>query len=197
MRVLGILGSPRKEGNTDKLLDEALKGAKNAGAEVEKIYIGELEVAPCEACDDCLRTGKCSIQDDMQPIYEMLLNYDAVVLASPIYFYGLTAQVKALIDRCQALWHRKYTLKRSPKTKRALFISTSGGHGQKIFDGAKLTVKYFFDVIGASSFDSILFRGTDPRRALIDFSAALNDAYEAGRSLVMGKEMEKTLEEVK
>lgn len=194
IKVLGILGSPRKGGNTEKLLDEALMGAWDSGAEVEKISVGDMKIAPCDACDACLKTGRCTIQDDMLPIYDMLLDYDAIVLASPIFFYGLTAQVKALVDRCQALWHRKYTLRKRPKTKKGLFISTAGGQGEKVFEGAKLSVKYFFDTMGVVSFDSLLYTGTDPKRALIDFSYALNSAYDSGKNLVIGKQ-EKILKE--
>ena len=111
MRVLGIMGSPRIKGNTDLLLDEALRGAQSQGAEVEKIIVDELKIAPCREYYSCLKDGNCAIRDDMDDIYPKLLGADGVIVASPIFFYGLTSQVKALIDRCQALWSRKYILK--------------------------------------------------------------------------------------
>ena len=100
MKVLGIMGSPRIKGNTDLLLDEALKGAQSQGAEVEKIVVDKLKIAPCREYYGCLRDGNCVIRDDMDDIYPKLLEADGIIVASPIFFYGLTAQLKALIDRC-------------------------------------------------------------------------------------------------
>jgi len=110
--VLGIYGSPRRGGNTDLLLDEFLKGASSAGAAIEKLYITDLKIAPCASKENCLKTGDCIIKDDMDAIYTKLLEADMIVLAAPIYFYNLPAQTKALVDRCQALWARKYILKK-------------------------------------------------------------------------------------
>ena len=99
MRVLGIMGSPRIKSNTDLLLDEVLKGTKSLGAEVEKIIVDKLKIAPCREYYGCLRDGNCVIRDDMDDIYLKLLAADIIIVASPIFFYGLTGQLKALIDR--------------------------------------------------------------------------------------------------
>ena len=133
MKVLGIMGSPRKKGNTDLLLDEALRGARSEGAEVEKLTVIDLKIAPCGEFYGCLRDGKCIIDDDMQLVYPKLLEAEGIVLASPIFFYGLTSQVKALIDRCQALWVRKHVLKQVPlrPTKgKGIFISVGATKGK-------------------------------------------------------------------
>lgn len=183
MKVLGILGSPRKGGNTEKLLDEALRGAASAGAEPEKVILSELRISGCDECDACRDTGDCSKSDDMEPLYEKLLSAGGVIVASPIFFYGLTSQTKAFIDRCQALWQRKYSLNEEPAARCGLFISTSGGQGARVFEGSLLTMRYFFDVIGVKDFDRLLYKGTDPNRALIEFSVALNDSYKKGRNL--------------
>ncbi len=111
MKVLGIYGSPRKGGNTDILLEEAMKGAGEAGAEVEGLRLTALNVLPCLECHGCDTTGRCVIQDDMQKIYPKLTESDVIILASPIFFYGITAWAKALVDRSQALWTRKYLIK--------------------------------------------------------------------------------------
>ena len=113
MKVLGIMGSPRIKSNTDLLLDEALKGAQSQGAESEKIIVDKLKIAPCREYYGCLRDGNCVIRDDMDDIYPKLLDADVIIIASPIFFYGLTAQLKALIDRSQALWARRYILKQN------------------------------------------------------------------------------------
>ncbi|HEY86480.1 MAG TPA: flavodoxin family protein, partial [Dehalococcoidia bacterium] len=100
LKVLGIAGSPRRAGNTDLLLAEVMKGAASRWAEVKTIILSNLEIAPCQHCDACLETGRCKIEDDMQMVYDELEQADRIVLASPIQFMGVTAQAKAMIDRC-------------------------------------------------------------------------------------------------
>ncbi len=185
MRVLGIMGSPRLKGNTDLLLEEALKGAQSQGAEVEKILVDKLNIAPCQECHGCLKDGNCIIRDDMDDIYPKLLNADGVIVASPIFFYGLSSQVKALIDRCQALWARKYILKWNPPNsgRKGVFISVGATRGKQLFDGSILTVKYFFQVIGVKYADELLIRGVDKRSEIKEHPTALSDVFELGRRL--------------
>lgn len=111
MKVLGIFGSPRRGGNTDILLEEALKGVEKERGEVERLHLTDFTITPCKECHGCDETGQCVIRDDMQKIYPKLLEADVIILASPIFFYGITAWAKALVDRCQAFWARKYLLK--------------------------------------------------------------------------------------
>jgi len=93
MRVLGIAGSPRQGGNTDCLLAEVMRGAASRGAEIKTLRICQMNIAPCRHCDGCLTTGECTIEDDMQSIYKELAAADRIVLASPLYFMGVTAQL--------------------------------------------------------------------------------------------------------
>ena len=185
MRVLGIMGSPRIKGNTDLLLDEALEGARGQGAEVEKLLVDRLNIAPCREYYGCLKDGNCVIRDDMDDIYPRLLEADGVVVASPIFFYGLTGQVKALIDRCQALWARKYVLKQSPpnSARKGAFIGVGATRGERLFDGSILTVQYFFKAIGVRYVDELLVRGVDRRGEIKEHPTALSDAFELGRRL--------------
>ena len=111
VRVLGLFGSPRKGGNSGRLLEEALKGAEQAGAMVDRVRLADLNISPCRECDGCDRTGQCIIQDDMLKVYPKLLEADVIILASPIFFYGITGWAKALIDRSQSLWVKKHLLK--------------------------------------------------------------------------------------
>ena len=179
------MGSPRIKGNTDLLLDEALKGARSQGAEVEKIVADKLKIAPCREYYGCLRDGNCVIRDDMDDIYRKLLEADSVIVASPMFFYGLTSQVKALIDRCQALWARKYILKQDlPDSARdGAFIAVGATRGKKLFDGAILTVKCFFQSVGIKYVDELLVRGVDKRGEIKECPTALSDAFELGRRL--------------
>lgn len=185
MRVLGIMGSPRIKGNTDLLLDEALKGTKGLGAEVEKIIVDKLKIAPCREYYGCLRDGNCVIRDDMDDIYLKLLAADIIIVASPIFFYGLTGQLKALIDRCQALWARKYILKQSLSdlTRKGAFIAVGATRGKQLFDGSTLTVKYFFQAISVKYTDELLIRGVDKRGEIKEHPTALSDAFELGKRL--------------
>ena len=190
MKILGIMGSPRKQGNTDLLLDETLRGARSQGAEVEKLIVSELEISPCREIYGCLRDGNCVIDDDMQQVYVKLLEADHIILASPMFFYGLTSQVKALIDRCQALWVRKYVLKQIPPhtTKRkGVFISVGATKGKRLFDGAILTLKYFFDAIDVEYSGELLIRGVEKKGEIKKHPTALSEAFQIGRRLAQGQ----------
>ncbi len=189
-KVLGIFGSPRKGGNTERLLEEALKGAEKEGADVERLHIVRFHITPCTECLQCLEKGECIIQDDMQKIYPKLLESDIIILASPIFFYGVTAWAKALVDRTQALWARKYILKdpslgKEGKRRKGFLISVGGTKGQKVFDGAILTAKYFFDVLNADYAGELVFRNMDAQGDILKQPDALRQAFESGRKLVL------------
>ncbi len=183
MRVIGLMGSPRIGGNTDLLMDEALTGAREAGAETEKLTVDKANIAPCKEYYGCLRDGKCVINDDMDDIYEKLAEYERVIVASPMFFYSVTAQIKALMDRCQALWARTHVLKTLPRDtgRKGAFIGVGATRGEKLFEGPKLTVKYFFDAIGVEYADELLVRGVDKRGEVKDHPEALAEAREMGR----------------
>ena len=99
MKVLGIVGSPCKGGNTEILVKEALAAAKEAGAETEIILAAEKNIAGCDGCSSCRQTGVCRIKDDMQPLYKQIEAADAVIFGTPVYFHNVTAQAKAIMDR--------------------------------------------------------------------------------------------------
>jgi multimeric flavodoxin WrbA len=107
MKVLGLAGSPRRGGNSETLLDRALAGAQDAGAEVEKVVVHRLKMSGCRHCDGCLETGICVVKDDMQSLYPKLRAMDAFAVASPMFFMAVTSQLKAVFDRCQCLWVAK------------------------------------------------------------------------------------------
>ena len=111
MKVLGFSGSPRVNGNTELLLKELLRGASDAGADTELIQVRKVRFDPCISCNRCFKTGRCEVEDAFQPIYDKIVEADHIVLASPIYFMGVTAWAKTFIDRCQCFWAKKYILK--------------------------------------------------------------------------------------
>jgi multimeric flavodoxin WrbA len=189
MKVLGIFGSPRRGGNTELLLEEALKGAEKEGAKVERLYLSDFTITPCKECHGCDNTGNCVIMDDMGKIYPQLLEADIIILASPIFFYGVTAWAKAMIDRSQPLWVRKYLLKdpssgKEGKKRKGFFISVGATKGPKVFDGAIQTVKYFFDVLNAEYLGELVFRNVEAKGDILKHPEALQQAFEAGRRLV-------------
>ena len=103
MKILGLSCSPRKMGNTEILLGEALNGAKHEGVEVELFSVSGKEIKPCDGCGSCRKTGECHIKDDMQTVYPKLVEADGIIFGTPIYVYGMTTQAKAIIDRPCAL----------------------------------------------------------------------------------------------
>ena len=186
MKVLGIMGSPRIKGNTDLLLDEALKGAQSQGAEVEKIIVDQAQDRrPAGKYITCLKDGNCPLHDDMDALYDKILAADAVIIASPIFFYTVSAQLMPLISRCQALWSRKYVLKNlNIPVKKGAFIAVGATRGAKLFDGPKLTIKYFFQAINAEYKEELLIRGVDKKGEIKDHPDYLAAAYELGKRLV-------------
>jgi multimeric flavodoxin WrbA len=189
MKVLGIMSSPRRQSNTEILLDKALEGAREAGAEVEKVLVSKLKISPCLEIYACRKDGNCAIKDDMQSLYKKLLKADHIIFASPMFFYGVTSQAKAIIDRCQALWVRRHVLgmgKEDKRERRGVFISVGATRGKKLFDGAVLTVKYFFDAIGVKYSGDLLVRGIDNKGQIGEHPAVLEDAFRLGQELVRG-----------
>lgn len=107
MRILGIVGSPRKNGNTEILMKEALRVARESGSVTEMFLMSEKHVAPCDACGTCFEVGSCVVEDDMQELYDMLERADGVIFGSPVYFGSVSAQMKAIMDRMFALLGRR------------------------------------------------------------------------------------------
>jgi multimeric flavodoxin WrbA len=181
------MGSPRIKGNTDLLLDEALKGAQSGGAEVEKIIVDKLKIAACREYYACLKDGKCSIRDEMDAVYTRILEADVIIAATPIFFYTVSAQLLALISRCQAFWARKYVLKNLDiPVKKGAFIAVGATSGAKLFDGTRLTINYFFKAINAVYTDELLIRGVDKRGEIKDHPDYLAAAFELGKKLAAG-----------
>ncbi|TET09230.1 flavodoxin family protein [Candidatus Aerophobetes bacterium] len=189
MKVLGLFGSPRRGGNTDLLLEEMLRGAQSQEAEIEKIFLSDWDISGCRECRRCEIDGNCVIQDQMQKLYPKLLQADYIILASPIFFYGVTAQAKRVIDRCQALWARKYILKEPSvqgqgARRKGWFISVAGSRGEKVFQGAILTARYFFDALNVEYAGELTFGRIDSKGAIKKHPSGLKEAFEAGQRLV-------------
>ena len=101
--ALGIVGSPRRQGNTEMLVDQVLRGAEEAGALVEKVILSTLDISPCDACQACQRTGQCVHHDDMTALATKMQHSQVWVLGTPVYWFGPTAQLKTFVDRWYGL----------------------------------------------------------------------------------------------
>jgi len=189
-KILAIYGSPRRKGNTNLLLNQAVQGVLDTGAQVEKIVLRDLKMSPCLEIYGCKETGRCVIQDDFQKAYDQLLSCHGLMLASPIFFYTVSAHTKILMDRCQSLWVKKYWVDKIPfgqsKPKRkGLFISVGATRGKKLFDGTMLTLKYFFDILDAELWRVLLYRELDFEGDVLKHPEYLQEAYETGKDFAL------------
>jgi multimeric flavodoxin WrbA len=186
--IVALYGSPRRKGNTALLLKKAVEGAREGGAEVEEIILRDLRMSPCLEIYGCKKEGRCAIKDDFQGIYDRLVTCKAVMLASPVFFYAVSAHTKILMDRCQSLWVKKYWVDKTPPGQRVfkrkgLFISVGATRGKRLFEGILLTVRYFLDTFDAELWRSLLYRGLDFEGDVLEFPKYLEEAYEAGQEL--------------
>ena len=187
-QIVAIYGSPRRRGNTATLLKHAVQGAVDAGAQVNEIVLRDLKMSPCLEIYACKKNGRCAIKDDFHQVVDQILSAKALMLASPIFFYTVSAHTKILMDRCQSLWVKKYWIDKVPfgqwePKRKGLFISVGATKGKKLFNGVLLTVKYFFDVLDMELFRSLLYRGLEFEGDVLKYPEYLEAAYEAGKSL--------------
>ncbi len=194
MDILAIYGSPRRKGNTSTLLDQAVKGAENAGSQVEKIVLRDCKMSPCLEIYGCKNTGRCVIKDDFHQVIDKMMTCKGIMLASPIFFYTVSAHTKILMDRCQSLWVKKYWVDQIPLhknklTRKGLFISAGATKGKKLFDGTLLTVKYFFDVLDIELWKSLLYRQLDLENDILNHPEYLEEAYETGKEFALATKM--------
>lgn len=192
-RIVAIYGSPRRGGNSARLTDQAVEGARQAGATVETVVLRDLHISPCLEIYGCRKDGRCVIKDDFQGLYDLCLASDAMILSSPIFFYTVSAHTKIMMDRFQSLWVKKYQIDQvkfgqwTPKRK-GLFISVGATHGKKLFEGVLLTVRYFMDVLDMELSQSLLYRGLDQQGEVDGHPEYLQEAREAGAALAAGLE---------
>lgn len=188
LQIIAIYGSPRRDGNSAVLLQQAVAGARAEGVHVEEVFLRDFKISPCLEIYQCIKTGECAIRDDFPKILAKLEASKGIMLASPIFFYTVSAHTKTFMDRCQSLWVRKYWIDKQEfgktvETRKGLFISVGATSGKKLFDGALLTVKYFFDVLDAGLWRTVLCRGVDRKGEIDKHEAYQREAFEAGRDL--------------
>jgi len=188
MKVAAFNGSPRKGGNTESLLWEALRPIEYAGHEVAKFNLNELSIKPCQDCGGCQETGVCVWKDDMTLIASAIRESDRLILASPVFFFGVSAQAKTMIDRCQAFWCEKYLLKRTippgPHGRKGLLLLVGGMKKEIGIECGNATATAFFRTVSVPEHETKSFLGIDKKGAICEHETALNDVYLAGRRLI-------------
>jgi multimeric flavodoxin WrbA len=187
MKLLIVLGSPRKGGNTETLARKIAEPLVEAGWSAEYVRLNSLSLRPCQGCGGCEKSGDCVIKDDMTELYRKVDEADRVILASPIYFYGLSAQCKIFGDRFQARWSRKYLLKeryRQGEGRKGYLLSTAATRGEKIFDPSILTAKYIFDAMDIDYGGEFVVRGLDSKKAALAVPEELERALQFGMDIL-------------
>ncbi len=188
MKVLAFYGSPRLHGNSDTLLDESLKPIKDAGHEIISFRLNTMNIKPCQNCGGCEKTGMCVINDDMSDIYKAIREADRIIIASPIFFFALSAQTKIMIDRCQAIWCEKYLLKKTISEgrygRKGLLLLVGGMKRDIGIKCSENTAKAFFRTISIPTHETLGYLEIDAKGDIFQHPTALKDAYDAGKKLL-------------
>ncbi len=187
--IICVYGSPRRKGNTAILTKEAVRGAQDAGATVEEFVLRDLKISPCFEIYGCKKAGECAIKDDFQMLRDKMLSAKGLIISSPIFFYTVSAHTKIMMDRFQSLWVRKYWIEKAPFNqdnfkRNGLFISVGATKGKKLFDGARLSMKYFFDTLDMALWRTLTYRSLDLEGEVNKHPEYLEEAYTSGRELV-------------
>ena len=190
MKILAFNGSPRRGGNTDLLLAEAIRGVKEQGGDATVYNLSTLNLKPCMNCGHCDAAGQCIIKDDMQAIRDEIRSADRIIVASPIFFFGVSAQTKIMIDRCQAFWAEKYVHKNPVKPgaygRKGLLLLVGGmkrNAKNAGFECSEATVRAFFRTVNVQEHATLAYDQIDEKGAVTRHPTALSEAYEAGRKL--------------
>lgn len=188
MNIVSFLGSPRAGGNTELLLNETLKGVDSSKHVIHFFRLNLMDIKPCQNCGGCDETGLCVVKDGMEDVYEAIRKADRIILASPIFFFGLTAQTKIMIDRCQAFWCQRYLLKKSLVSeqhgRKGLLLLVGGMKSEIGIRCGDATAKAFFRSISVPEHETLSFLGVDAKGAIKSHPTALQQGYEAGKKLV-------------
>jgi len=190
MKIAVLLGSPRKNGNSETITQAITAPLEKNGAEIEHIRLNDLALRGCQGCGGCDKTGICVLKDDMAEVYSSVDSADVVLLSSPVYFYGLSAQCKIFGDRMQARWARKYLLKeryRQGEKRKGYLISSAATKGPKIFQCSILTSRYIFDALDLEYGGEFLVKGVDKRKAVLDHPEEMRRAEEFGKDILAGR----------
>lgn len=176
-KVLILSGSPRRNGNSDTLCDRFMAGAAEAGCYCEKIFVRDMNIAPCLGCYYCEKTGgECAQRDDMEELLQKMIDFDVLVLASPVYFYSVNSQIKTVIDRSVA----RYT---EIRDKELYYILTAAEDKKTTFDGALTCFHGFASCLPGAVEKGVVTGGGAFRMGEIMNSPAMDKAFDMGKSV--------------
>ena len=184
--VAGIAGSPREGGNTDLLLDEALRGAEEGGARTVKLALRRLRIAPCNGREEAAAGEPCAVRDGMREVFAAVRGAGAVVLASPIYFGSVSAQMKTMIDRFQCVWlaeHRR-GIRLFPGERVCGFIACAAGDRRDFFKNARQVVRNWAATAHARLCEELYCPGVEDKGVVAGMPETLRAARALGARLV-------------
>jgi multimeric flavodoxin WrbA len=187
-RIVAVYGSPRRNGNTSTLLKQAVAGAREAGAQVEEIVLRDLKLSACLEIYSCKTEGECRIRDDYQRVRDTVLSGAGLMLASPIFYYTVSAHTKAFMERFHSVWVKQHWIEKDapalPAARRkGLFIAAGATRGRKLFDGTLLSIRYFFDTLDMDLWKALLYRGLEFEQDAQSRPDYLAEAFSTGKEL--------------
>ena len=188
-KIIALLGSPLLDGNTARLLDEAIRGAEEAGCEVEKLEVAHMDVLPCMEFFQCKGSETCLIQDEMGEFYDKFREMDGLIIATPVMTMGIPGRLKSFMDRFQVFYMAKYHRGRSfisperRKKRKMLFISIAGMNIPNVFEGVKMTARAFGEIIDCPYWDEVLRNDMDTIQDITTRPEVMEAAYRKGYEL--------------
>lgn len=185
-KVVVLLGSPRKKGNSTVLAEAIVRGVEAGGGKAETIYLNGLNIKPCQGCYACKKKedSGCAVDDDMQGVYPKLIESDAWIIASPVYWFTMTAQIKLFMDRCFALFSDD--LEKSPLANKRIAIAMSYGDADPFVSGCVNALRSFQDAfryVGAKIV-GMVYGSADEPGEIASNTELMNQAEELGKELV-------------
>ncbi len=185
--IVVLEGSPRKNGNTSRMVEAFLRGVRKGGGEAKRFRLYELGFSGCIACEKCTETGECVMEDDASLVYRDILLASGLLVASPVYFYHLSSRTHAFIERAQPFWVKKFLWKEDFSSPRyGVLFCVGARRDEHLFDGIKRTVKYFFNSLNISFKGGLFIRGVEGPGEITKHSSVLKKAELLGELLSKG-----------
>ena len=198
VKIIALMGSPLPEGNTGVLLEEAARGARDAGCSVARVNVCDLNISGCMEYYYCEKKDSCYINDEFSPFLQRFKNMDGLIIATPVMTMGIPGQLKSFMDRFQVYFMAKYVRKQpiiseeQKKWRRTLLISIGGMNIKNDFDGIKLTTESFCDIIDSPYYDGVFQNNMDEVKDITTraevMKAAYNKSYQMCSEIIEDKE---------
>jgi len=183
MKITGLSGSPRKNGNTEILIEEILNAAKEKGAQTKLYHLNTMSIKGCQGCYSCKDNGICVIKDDMQPLYKEIYDSDYLVIGTPIYMFQMTAQLKLFIDRTLPFLKPDFT-SRFPKKKNLILVYTQGNPDVKSFEPYLNYIKTLYEFGNFDIKETLIAAGTMAKDDVLKQKDLMEKARNIGVNVV-------------